>query len=124
MLDSDGRQETSDGSGGRWYGRVETSGDFQTLMGRGSTSNARTTSCSSIFLRRMIGSMFMRVNSKCAHHVRPPLSRMKRRLTVCRPSATREDLSLALRLHADAANDKCRRRHRHDERFHIFGVSD
>jgi hypothetical protein len=27
---------------------------------------------SSIFLRRMIGSMFMRVNSKCAHQVRPP----------------------------------------------------
>jgi hypothetical protein len=27
---------------------------------------------SSIFLRRMIGSMFMRVNVKCAHQVRPP----------------------------------------------------
>ena len=52
---------------------------------------------SSIFLRRMIGSMFMRVNSKCAHQVRPPLSRMKRRLTVCRPSATREDLSRRVR---------------------------
>jgi len=28
---------------------------------------------SSIVLRRIIGSMFMRVNSKCAHQVRPPL---------------------------------------------------
>jgi Leucine carboxyl methyltransferase len=27
---------------------------------------------SSIFLRRIVGSMFMRVNSKCAHQVRPP----------------------------------------------------
>src|SRR5205085_363386 len=27
---------------------------------------------SSIFLRRKIGLMFMRVNSKCAHQVRPP----------------------------------------------------
>jgi hypothetical protein len=27
---------------------------------------------SSIFLRRIIGSMFMRVNLKCAHQVRPP----------------------------------------------------
>jgi hypothetical protein len=38
-------------------------------------------------------SMFMRVNSMCAHHVR----RLKRRLTVCRPSATREDLSKRVR---------------------------
>ena len=29
---------------------------------------------SSIFLRRIVGSMFMRVNSKCAHQVRPPLT--------------------------------------------------
>ena len=28
---------------------------------------------SSIFLWRIIGAMFMRVNSKCAHQVRPPL---------------------------------------------------
>ena len=27
---------------------------------------------SSIFLRRIIGSMFILVNSKCAHQVRPP----------------------------------------------------
>ena len=26
----------------------------------------------------MIGAMFMRVNSKCAHHLRPPVARMKR----------------------------------------------
>jgi hypothetical protein len=31
---------------------------------------------SSIFLRRIVGAMFMRVNSKCAHRVRPPLSRI------------------------------------------------
>lgn len=37
--------------------------------------------------------MSMRVNSRCAHQARPPLSRMKRRLTVRRPSPTREDLS-------------------------------
>jgi hypothetical protein len=28
---------------------------------------------SSIFLRRIIGAMFMRVNCKCAHQLRPPL---------------------------------------------------
>jgi hypothetical protein len=28
---------------------------------------------SSIFLGRMVSSMFMRVNSKCAHQLRPPL---------------------------------------------------
>jgi hypothetical protein len=31
---------------------------------------------SSIFLQRIIGSIFMRVNSKCAHQVRPPLERV------------------------------------------------
>ena len=30
---------------------------------------------SSIFLRRMVGVMFMQVNSKCAHQVRPPTAR-------------------------------------------------
>jgi hypothetical protein len=29
---------------------------------------------SSIFLRRIVSSMFMRVNCKCAHQVRPPLA--------------------------------------------------
>jgi hypothetical protein len=29
---------------------------------------------SSIFLRRIIGVVFMRMNSKCAHQVRPPLA--------------------------------------------------
>jgi hypothetical protein len=28
---------------------------------------------SSIFLRRIVGAMFMRLNSKCAHQLRPPL---------------------------------------------------
>ena len=37
-------------------------------------TNGPTISCSSIFLRRIVGSMFMRVNSKCAHQVRPPPS--------------------------------------------------
>jgi hypothetical protein len=37
--------------------------------------------------------MFMRVNSKCAHQVRPPLNRIKRRLTVRRPFATSQVLS-------------------------------
>ncbi len=59
--------------------------------------DARASRKSSIFLRRIIGSMSMRVNAKCAHHVRPPPSHMKRRLTVCRPSATREDLSRRVR---------------------------
>jgi len=31
---------------------------------------------SSIFLRRIVGAMFMRVNSKCAHQVRPPPGRI------------------------------------------------
>ncbi len=30
----------------------------------------------SIFLRRIVSSMFMRVNSRCAHQVRPPVGRM------------------------------------------------
>jgi hypothetical protein len=34
--------------------------------------DARAFRKSSIFLRRMISSMFMRVNSKCAHQARPP----------------------------------------------------
>ena len=37
--------------------------------------NARNTRRSPIFLRRIIGSMSMRVNSKCAHQVRPPRTR-------------------------------------------------
>jgi hypothetical protein len=35
--------------------------------------NAPASRKSSIFLRRVVGSMLMRVNSKCAHQVRPPL---------------------------------------------------
>jgi hypothetical protein len=34
--------------------------------------NARKMRRSAIFLRRMIGSMFMRVSSRCAHQLRPP----------------------------------------------------
>jgi len=40
--------------------------------------DAPTSRKSSIFLRRMIGSIFMRVNSQCAHQLRPPLSRHRR----------------------------------------------
>ncbi len=36
--------------------------------------DARIWRKSSIFLRRIVGSMFMRVNAKCAHQVRPPLA--------------------------------------------------
>jgi len=39
----------------------------------GTDVDAPASGKSSIFLRRIIGSMFMRVNSKCAHQVRPPL---------------------------------------------------
>jgi hypothetical protein len=35
--------------------------------------DAPASSKSSIFLRRIVGSLFMRVNTKCAHQVRPPL---------------------------------------------------
>src|ERR1700681_3077780 len=46
--------------------------DFQRPRRSGNVPHAPKAGCSSIFLRRMIGSMFMRVNSKCAHQVRPP----------------------------------------------------
>jgi hypothetical protein len=36
-------------------------------------STCRTSRFSSIFLRRIVGPVFMRVNSKCAHQARPPL---------------------------------------------------
>jgi hypothetical protein len=35
-----------------------------------------------IFLRRRVGVMFMRVNVKCAHHMRSPLGRMEQRSPV------------------------------------------
>jgi hypothetical protein len=38
---------------------------------------ARASRKSSIFLGRIVSSMFMRVNLKCAHEVRPPLSPIK-----------------------------------------------
>jgi len=37
--------------------------------------DARTSRKSSIFLERKVGVVFMRVNAKCAHQVRPPLGR-------------------------------------------------
>jgi hypothetical protein len=36
--------------------------------------NAAACGTSSIFFRRIVGPMFMRVNSKCAHQVRRPLA--------------------------------------------------
>jgi len=51
--------------------------DFQRLSGFVSRTSAPRTSRPSIFLRRIIGSMFIRVNSKCAHQVRPPLNGVK-----------------------------------------------
>ena len=36
--------------------------------------DARASRKSSIFLWRIVGPMFMRVNSKCAHQLRPPLT--------------------------------------------------
>ena len=37
------------------------------------TNRARASRASSIFLRRIVGVVFMRVKSTCAHQVRPPL---------------------------------------------------
>src|SRR5436309_15796145 len=49
-----------------------------TCARRGTPSMLVPSSCrlgkSSIFLRRIVGPMFMRVNSKCVHQVRPPLA--------------------------------------------------
>ena len=42
---------------------------------------ASTISCSSIFLRRIIGSMFMRVNSRCAHQGAPTTGGPEERLS-------------------------------------------
>ena len=36
------------------------------------TNRARASRASSIFLRRIVGVVFMRVNWKCAHQVQPP----------------------------------------------------
>jgi hypothetical protein len=52
-----------------------------TCARRGTPSMLVPSSCrlgkSSIFLRRIVGVMFMRVNSKCAHQVRPPRGRIE-----------------------------------------------
>jgi hypothetical protein len=50
--------------------------------------HALTIPSSSIFLRRIIGSMFMRVNSKCAHQVRPPPGREQAAARNRQPRAT------------------------------------
>jgi hypothetical protein len=42
-------------------------------VSRGIDDDAPTSRKSSIFLRRIVSSMFMRVNATCAHQVRPPL---------------------------------------------------
>ena len=39
-------------------------------------ANAHRTCRSSIFLGRIVGAMFMRVNAKCAHQLRPPPSQL------------------------------------------------
>jgi hypothetical protein len=44
-----------------------------THAGQDSQSEFARSGVSSIFLRRKVGAMFLRVNSKCAHQVRPPL---------------------------------------------------
>ena len=50
----------------------------------------RTSISSSIFLRRIVGVMFMRVSSNCAHHVRPQPGRIQRSAAVGPPSLERE----------------------------------
>src|SRR2546428_665408 len=52
---------------------VTTTGDFRRLTSAVSTYNVPNTRRSSNFLGRIVGVVFMRVNSKCAHQVRPPL---------------------------------------------------
>ena len=46
--------------------------------GRGTYADAPGSRNSSILFLRMIGSMFMRVNSRRAHQVRPPLGRIQK----------------------------------------------
>jgi hypothetical protein len=43
---------------------------------------------SSIFLRRMIGVMFMRVNLKCAHQLRPPRGGIQWKRPLAKPFTT------------------------------------
>ena len=47
-------------------------------------AKAITIRSSSIFLGRIVGVMFMRVNSKCAHHLRPPLAQRQPCASFCR----------------------------------------
>ena len=68
---------------------------------RARDDGARASHKSSIFLRRIIGSMFMRVNSKCAHQVRPPL-RACWAAAARRPSGAR--FRRAVRLQANSSD--------------------
>ena len=53
-------------------------GKFGRLISPAIDISAGASRKSSTFLGRMIGSMFMRVNSKCAHQVRPPVVSINR----------------------------------------------
>jgi hypothetical protein len=46
---------------------------------------------SSIFLRKIVGAMFLRVNSKCAQQVRPPPAWIRGARPLGKPFATRQD---------------------------------
>jgi hypothetical protein len=63
---------------------LERAGDYEDHAHRGRNGarqrrllhrRHRSASCSSNLLRRIVGAVFMRVNAKCAHQVRPPPSR-------------------------------------------------
>jgi hypothetical protein len=80
------RSSRSDTKGIGTIGRVTCDGCCKEPGGRRDTAtvilathdiHGRASRKSSIFLRRIVGVVFMRVNSKCAHQVRPPLSQIK-----------------------------------------------
>jgi hypothetical protein len=54
-------------------GPLDLIGASDRAMFRSRSTVGRASSKSSIFLRRKVGAMFMRVTSNCAHQVRPPL---------------------------------------------------
>jgi len=56
--------------------RSKTSRDVKRRSAMRAAARRAETRSSSI-LRGMVGSMFMRVNSKCAHQARPPLTRQR-----------------------------------------------
>ena len=61
------------GAVGAWACCVTRLGSARIVNQQAIDINATTSRKSSIFLRRKVGAMFMRVNAKCAHQVRPPL---------------------------------------------------